>query len=62
MDHNKSSYPDVDSTTNKNSWWSQIMEVPEHETGLLSAVCETTYDSLKKISPVSIVQIPLYNI
>ena len=62
MDHNKSSYPDVDSTTNKNSWWSQIMEVPEHEKGVLSAVCETTYDCLKKISPVSIVQIPLYNI
>ena len=37
------------------------MEVPGHKKGLLAAGYETTYDRLRTISPVSIIQIPLYN-
>ena len=58
---NKSNYPDVDSTPNETSWWSDMMEVPGHEKGVLAAGYETTYDRLRTISPVSIVQIPLFN-
>ena len=46
LDHNESSYPDVYSTPNETSWWSDIMEVPGHKKGALVAGYKTTYQGI----------------
>jgi len=60
-DRNSTTYPLVASTAKSTEWWDDVDEVPGAEKGDLSQGYGTTYDRLRMLSTLSVIQIPLYN-
>lgn len=58
---NSTSYPLVDTSPESTNWWSDISEVPGAEKGSNASGYETTYDRIRVLSAISVVEFPIFN-
>ena len=55
------SFPEFDYSANTTLWWNSTSELPGATKGANASGYETTYDRVRVLSPLSIIEIPIYS-
>eukprot|EP00957_Ditylum_brightwellii_P205787 15345414-Ditylum_brightwellii.AAC.1 len=60
-DRNSTGFPDVSFSPNTTAWLNNVEDAPGFQKGSLAEGYESTYDRLRVIPALSVIQMPLYN-